>query len=138
MLLASADKLQSKKLKSPLDRGLLLACLLYPILAREVGEHCAQHGNPPHLGEITLLAASTMKTFVTTAFTHFPRRISATASFILANQFRLTPLTNKRHHRSKLYHHKEFELAVIFLKLRAQIDSRLKECYHSWVHSLRH
>lgn len=137
LLLASADKLQSKKMRNPLDRGVLLACLLYPILAREVEDYRTIHGNAPHLGEVTLLAASTMKTFVTASFSHFPRRISATATFILANQFRLTPLTNKRHHRSKILHHKEFELAVIFLKLRAQIDSRLKENYHSWVNVLR-
>ncbi len=137
LLLASADKLQSKKMKSPLDRGVLLACLLYPILAREVEQYRSIHGSAPHLGEVTLLAASTMKIFVTAAFSHFPRRISATATFILANQFRLTPLTSKRHHRNKILHHKEFELAVVFLKLRAQIDSQLKESYHSWVNILR-
>lgn len=137
LLLASADKLQNKNLRSPIDRGVLVACLLYPLLTREIENYQINHGTVPHLGEITMLAASTMKTFVTTAFTHFPRRISATATFILVNQYRLTPLTNRRHHRGKILHHKEFELAVLFLRLRAQIDSQLQESYNSWVTTLK-
>lgn len=137
LLLASADKLQSKNTKTPIDRGVLVACLLYPLLAKEIQEHSVHHGTIPHLGEITMLAASTLKTYFTSAFTHFPRRIGATATFVLVNQYRLTPLTNRRHHRGKILHHKEFELAVFFLKIRAQIDSKLKDSYHSWVHALK-
>lgn len=137
LMLASADKLQKKNLRSPLDRGVLVACLLYPLLAREIENHKKSTGSIPHLGEITMMAASTIKTFVTASFTHFPRRISATAAFILVNQYRLTPLTVRRHHRGKLLHRKEFELAVLFLKLRAQIDNRLNETYHSWVNTLK-
>lgn len=137
LLLASSDKLQSKNLRSPLDRGILVACLLYPLLVREIENYRQNNGSAPHLGEITMLAASTIKTFVTNSFTHFPRRISSTATFILVNQYRLTPLTNRRHHRGKILHHKEFELAVIFLKLRAQIDPRLNENYQSWIQTLK-
>ncbi|MGZ3632877.1 MAG: polynucleotide adenylyltransferase PcnB [Parachlamydiaceae bacterium] len=137
LLLASADKLQKKKARSPLDRGVLLACLLYPLLEREANSHFDKNGSPPHLGEITMMAAAVVKTFVTMSFTHFPRRISTTATFILANQFRLTPLAGRKHHRGKIIHHKEFELAVIFLKLRAQIDARLNEHYSSWVTTLK-
>lgn len=136
LLLASADKLQQNK-RTPLDRGVLLACLLYPLLVREI-EICRKaNGALPHLGEITIMAASIIKTFVTMSFTHFPRRISSTAAFILVNQFRLTPLTNRRHHRGKILHHKEFELAVVFLKLRVQIDPQLTEIYQSWIQTLK-
>lgn len=137
LLLASADKLHSKNPRWSIDRGVLLACLLYPLLVREVERHQATTGTIPHLGEITMMAGSIMKTFVTSAFTHFPRRISATATFVLVNQYRLTPLTQRRHHRGKLLHHKEFELAILFLKLRSQIDTRLKDTYQSWVTALK-
>lgn len=137
LLLASADKLQNKKGKHSLDRGILTACLLFPLFSRQIALYLEENGAPPHLGEITIMAASTVKSFVTAAFTHFPRRISATATFILANQYRLTPLSNKRHSRGKILHHREFELAVIFLKLRSQIDNSLNESYQFWTHTLK-
>ncbi len=46
-------------------------------------------------------------------------------------QYRLTPLSGKRHYREKLFHHKDFELALVFFKLRAMVNEKYVEIYTS-------
>ena len=53
-------------------------------------------------------------------------------SFILSMQYRLTPLSGRRHPRPKLMHNREFELALIFLKIRACVHPNLQETYEYW------
>lgn len=138
MLLASADKINRKQLKNPLDRSVLMSCLLYPLVAHEIDLQYLNLGASPHLGEITILAASVVKAIVTSSFTHFPRRINAITSFILTTQYRLSPISGKRNLRPRMMHHKEFDLALAFLKVRSYIDAGLKETYQSWQTVFRH
>lgn len=130
--LSAADKVNQNNLKNPLDRSILMACLLYPILETEIQTQYISKGIVPHIGEIMMLTSSLIRAFVTSSFSHFPRRISATAGFILATQYRLTPLSGKRHVRPKLFRVKEFQLALKFLKLRALINEKLLETYNAW------
>nr|MBA2727907.1 polynucleotide adenylyltransferase PcnB [Parachlamydiaceae bacterium] len=138
MLLASADKINLKNLKNPLDRSVLTACLLYPLLVNELTSQYLDKGETPHLGEITILSASVVKAIVTSSFTHFPRRISAISSFILATQYRLNPISGKRNLRPRMLHHKEFDLALSFLRVRANIDPSLREAYNAWQGVFKH
>ncbi len=132
LLLASADKINLKHLKNPLDRSVLTACLLFPLLEQEIAHHYTEKGETPHLGEITISAGTVVKAILTSSFTHFPRRISTITSFILATQYRLNPIAGKRNLRPRMLHHKEFDLALSFLKVRANIDQSLKEPLHAW------
>lgn len=132
LLLASADKMNRKQLKNPLDRSVLTACLLFPLLEREIELEYISKGLTPHLGDATLLSASVVKAIVTSSFTHFPRRISAITSFILATQYRLNPVSGKRNLRPRMLHHKEFELALSFFRVRANVDFGLRETYNAW------
>lgn len=132
LLLTSADKMNRKNLKSPLDRSVLTACLLYPIICQEIQTQFLDKDRTPHAGDITLLAATVTKDVLTSSFTHFPRRISSTTAFLLATQFRLTPISPKKHHRPKVIRHKEFKLALDFLEIRACVDKKLVETYNTW------
>lgn len=132
LLLASADRVHQKSRKNPLDRSVLTACLLYPIVASLLEEHYLSKGSIPHLGEIILAVGSVVKENLCAAFHHLPRRITATTTFILTTQYRLTPLSGKRHHRPKIVHHKEFELALQFLRIRRMTDPSLTEALRSW------
>jgi poly(A) polymerase len=138
LLLASADKINTKNLKTPLDRSVLTSCLLFPLLEKELDHQFIKHGHSPHLGEITMVSASIVKALLTGSFSHFPRRITSTASFILATQYRLSPLSGKRHLRPRMLHHKEFELALAFLRVRAGIDKNIREIYSAWHASFKH
>jgi poly(A) polymerase len=85
----------------------------------------------PHIGEITMIVSVLIKDVFVHAFSHFPRRISAIMSSILVTQYRLTPLSGRRHYREKLFRHKEFTLALKFLKIRALANEELVEVYTS-------
>jgi poly(A) polymerase len=130
--LSAADKANQSNLKNPLDRSILICCLLFPILENEIQTQYLSKDVVPHIGEVMELTSALLRAFMTSSFSHFPRRISATAGFILATQYRLTPLTGKRHVRPKLFRMKEFQLALKFLKLRALVNEKLLDSYTSW------
>ena len=130
--LTSADKINIKNLKKPLERPILTSCLLFPIIEDEIQKQFLSQDRIPHLGEILMLTSSVIKGIVTSSFSHFPRRLSSTMGFILATQYRMTPLTGKRHHRPKVIRNREFELALKFLKIRAVVEEKTLEAYISW------
>lgn len=129
--LACADQLHLHKGKNVLDRSVLIACLLFPILEKELELQYLSRKSIPHIGEITLVASSVVKAVLVKAFSHFPRRISSLSLAIMVAQYRLTPLSGKRHFKEKLFHHKDFEGALVFLKLRAMVDEQLVDTYTS-------
>ncbi len=134
--LASADQLNLNG-RYPLDRSVLTSCLLYPILEHEVKAKFLDKNEMPHLGDIMTLSNSLISGFVTSSFSHFPRRISSTMSFILAMQYKLTPISGKRHPRPKLVRNKEFNLALNFLKIRSLVHEELMETYSFWKEIIR-
>jgi poly(A) polymerase len=131
-LLKIADQVNQNNLQHPLARPILASCILFPIVENAIETQFLNKGIIPHLGEVILTSSELIKNIVTTSFSHFPRRISATMASIIALQYRLTPLTKKRHYRSKLLRSKEFPLALKFLKLRAVADNTLMNSYNSW------
>lgn len=130
--LQEADKLNQNNSKNLLDRSLLLSCLLYPILEHEIRTQYTSKNIHPHVGQIMLLTSSLIHAFVTSSFPHFPKKISSMTSFIMSTQYRLTPLSGKKHLRPKLFHIKEFGHAIQFLKLRALVNEELLETYSTW------
>jgi len=135
--LASADNL-NKNGRYPLDRSVLTSCLLYPILEHEIRKQFLDNNVMPHLGDIMMLSNFLINGFVTSSFSHFPRRLSSTMSFILAMQYKLTPLSGKRHPRPKLVRNKEFNLALNFLKIRSFVNEELLDSYSFWKDLVRH
>lgn len=136
--LGCADKInQNKNQKDPLDRSVLIACLLYPILEREVETQYLKKDLIPTFNDVMLLTSSIIKAVLTSSFSHFPRRISTSAAFIMGTQYRLTPLAGRRSFRTKLLGHHEFEWALQLLKIRAHVNERLIETYTGWKQAFR-
>lgn len=135
--LQCADGLNANSGRNTLERSILTTCLLFPLLEQEINTQYIAKGLTPHIGEIMLVASSLIKAFITSSFSHFPRRITATMSFILSTQYRLTPLTGKKHPRSKIFRNKEFILALKFLKIRALVDDTHMGAYIYWKEQLR-
>ena len=131
-LLQIADQVNQNNLQRPLQRAVLTSCILFPILENEIETQFLDKGKIPHLGEVIMTTSELIKKIVTSSFSHFPRRISTTMATIMSLQYRLTPLTKKRHYRSRLLRSKEFPLALKFLKLRAAANSKLMKAYNSW------
>ncbi len=132
--LAVADNINAHSAKKPLDRAILTACLLYPMLEKEIHDQYQRNGTTPHFGEILMLTGSLIKGVLTSSFSHFPKRLSMMMSFILSTQYRLTPLSGKRVQRPKLLHNREFEFALKFLKIRSLVDQQLADDYEWWQH----
>lgn len=127
--LTCADQLHKHKDKMTLDRTVLTACLVFPLLEHAVSHYTTVKGHPPHMGDISLLTSSLVREVLVHAFPHFPKRLVGAVISLLVAQYRLTPLTGKRHHRERLMRHKEFGIALQFLKLRALVDAQWVEVY---------
>lgn len=136
-LLEIADRMNQNSRIKPLERPVLTSCLLYPILEKEVETQFLRNGIFPHLGEIMMVTSALTKAIVTSSFAHFPRRISTIMNNIISTQYRLTPISGKRHYRNKLLRSKEFPLALKFLKLRAVADKDLMDAYTAWKNVFR-
>lgn len=131
-LLKAADEINLANRKKPIDRAILLSCLLYPILDREIQTVFLKIGKTPHFGEVLMVTSSLIKGLIISSFAHFPKRLSSEAAFILSTQYRLTPFSGKKYQRSRVFHNKEFELALKFLKIRSLADVNLLESYEWW------
>ncbi len=116
----------------PLDRSILTAALLFPIVEAEIKNYTEQHNQLPHQGIVIQLIENLVHELLFEAFSHFPRRIRSTAQFILQMQFRLTPLDSAKRPRTRIVRHKEFNLALLFLKLRALMHHDLFKSYEHW------
>lgn len=130
--LDAADKLILHKGRNVLDRSVLTACFLYPILESEIKKQFTKKGNTPHIGDVMMLTSSIIKGTLISAFSHFPRKISSTTGFILTTQYRFTPPSGKKYYRPKILGLKEFAHAMKFLKLRALVDEKLVDTYIYW------
>ncbi len=129
--LTCADKLYHHKEKNTLDRAVLSSCLIFPLLEQELKHQFLDKDKVPHIGEITIVASTLIKEYLIQAFSHFPRRITSMMVSIMVSQYRMTPFSGKRHYREKMFRHKDFELALRFLKLRALVDVEYVDIYTS-------
>jgi len=127
-----ADLVHKKNDSVTLERSILLACLLYPILQERVNLHMERHQKPPNLGEVSLLVHSVIRETMTDAFTHFPRKLSTFCAYVMTTQFRLTPLVKKRHHSTKFFHDRSFPEALRFFRIRALVDETLSDVFYEW------
>jgi poly(A) polymerase len=105
---------------------------------REIKTQFIEKGIPVQIGHVLSLTSSLIKEVVTSSFAHFPKGISATMGYIMSSQVRLTPPAGKRHFRTKLLQHKEFALALKFLKIRSLVDENLFEAYTTWNKVFKH
>lgn len=130
--LTSADKINLSMSKNSLDRSVLTSCLLFPIIVHELKKQYLDHDRIPHIGEVMMMTTSVLKRFDTASFVRFPRRMTAIMGGLLSTQYRLTPLSGKRHLHPKMFRNKDFPEALAFLKIRALVDKGLIETYTSW------
>lgn len=133
-LLCIADKINSKKELKTLDRSILAACLLFPMMEQEIKIAFLDEKIVPNYGQVLEIADNLIKRVILSSFSHFPRKISSTVQYILAAQYRLTPPSGKKHLRPKLLLHHEFDLALQFLKIRCLKDKSLVDSYNWWQH----
>lgn len=130
--LTAADQINQSLGKSPLDRCILAACLIFPLLKQEIQKNYISQGTVPHIGEVLMATSTAMRKFFTGTFTQFPRRMTAVMNSVLSMQYRFTPLSGKTHHHPRVFRQKDFSAALMLFKIRALIDKSLIDNYTSW------
>lgn len=136
--LEACDHENKKAVNYPIERPVLVAALLYPLLEKQVYAQQRVEGQKCHFGDIMNLTYELIKQQVFNAFSHFPRRISATTSYVLSQQFKLLPFGEKKQHLVRLFKVREFPQALRLLKLRSLVYPQLKELYLNWREHYRH
>ena len=117
--------------KTAIDRSVLLACLVYPMLQAHLDTHFIQRGKVPHLGEIHQEAHHTIDDIFKPFFL-LSRRISAALVTILTAQYRLTPFEKRKSHRLRIPNDPDFPLALQFLKIRSCLEPGFQKIWEEW------
>lgn len=116
----------------PLDRAVVAAGLLFPILQRELKIQFDDKGKVPHISDVTSLTHALIHGVEAHSFPPFTKRMKYSWGFILSTQYRFEPLSKKIQPRSRLLRHSDFPQALAFLKLRAVSDPRLMPLADEW------
>ena len=130
--LKAADSMNTRGRYKKLDRSVLTAAILNPILDYQIRGLFLDQGKMPHIGEIMDLSHAVIHELLFESAPHFPRRIRQGCHFILHTQYRLTPLEPHRRPRPKTVKQKGFVHALTFLKLRALACPGLFKTYEHW------
>lgn len=130
--LEACDHENKKATNYPLERPVLVAALLYPLLEDLVRKESKEIKRPLHQGEVLNLTYQLLRELMISSFSHFPKRIQAIAAYILTNQFRLSSPSPRKQHPIRLFRVREFPMVLRLLKLRALVYPQLKETYLSW------
>ena len=129
--LEEIDSFFKQPREDTLDRPILLACLLYPILERRINTHFTEREKSPHLGEIQNETNELInETFH--PFFHISRRLRMALTLILSSQLRFTPLDKKKRYRIRIPRDPDFILALKFFKLRTCLEPALSHMWEEW------
>lgn len=133
--LEMADSMNHRGHYKPLDRSILTAALLFPILEKKIEEKYPEDAPFPHMGDIIESIHQLIDEIFQEAFVHFPRKIHFETHFILQMQYRLTPRDKRKRLSPKIFRQPGFLNALTFLKLRALMHPDLFKTYE---HCKRH
>lgn len=114
-----------------LDRPVLLACLIFPLLEKHLKVHFLDREKIPHLGDIyhesNILMDEVFKTFF-----RIPRRLRIRTIGLLISQYRITPFQKKKTTRIRIPRIPEFNLAIQFFNLRSRLEPGMNELLKLW------
>lgn len=130
-ILALLCELDAATRKQPLDRAVLVAALVFPLLRHRLLLRAQKSERPFHLGIVQDEAFHA----IDEAFEPFlllPRRLRGYAAFILSSQFRIQPLDDKPLRSPRAPRDPAFALALQLFKIRAGIQPELLSYYTVW------
>ncbi len=114
-----------------LDRSILLASLVYPVLQKRIQDRFIDREKHPHLGDI-FNEVNDQIDEIFHPFFQIPRRLRVSLTSILTGQYRLTPIDKKKQRRLRVPNDPEFHKALQFLEIRACLEPGLKLFYDEW------
>jgi poly(A) polymerase len=126
-LLKQIDIYSCKHSIENFERPVLISCLIFPILERNL----MLKNKKVHLG----LIAEEAKILINNTFLPFfniSRKTKAFITSILTNQFRFTPLYPRPRYRIRIPRDPIFNLSLNFLKIRSMDNNDLIQTYNLW------
>jgi len=129
--LKEADTAIKEPYQLELQRPVLLACLIFPILQKHLQTHFVDREKIPHLGEIYQEVNDLMDSIFTTFFT-LTRKLRITTINLLVSQYRITPFSKEKRRQIRIPRIVDFDLALQFLSVRARIEPALQETAKKW------
>lgn len=129
--LEEVDRMIKEPHSIPLDRSLLLCCIIYPILQKRITQRYVERERTPHLGEIFVETKNVVDE-VFRPFFHIPRRLRLGILFTLSAQYRLTPLDKRRGRRIRVPKDPLFPEALHFLQIRSCLEPGLQKVWEEW------
>jgi poly(A) polymerase len=129
--LDEVDRIMREPNNPPVDRSILLCCLLYPLLDDRIHHHYIDRERYPHLGEIFNEVRDLVDS-VFLPFFHLSRRLRLGIFSTLCAQYRLTPLDERRHRRIRVPKDPQFPQALQFLQIRSCLEPGLQKVWEEW------
>lgn len=120
-----------KKEKLPIERSLLLACLIFPIFSKGIEEKCKEKNSTPHLGQIAQEAFRAIEEIFHPFFT-IPKKIKGSLGFLMTSQYRFIPIDKRKIKKPKPPKDPLFPLALQLLKYRSLASPELLPHYTLW------
>ena len=130
--LRAIDEAQSRPGGHKLDRSILLAAVIFPILDQELLTLAADRHSPIPLREISHLAETLLHGIAISSFVHLPRNLLANVFLILVNQWRMTPVAGPPKFHSHFHSRDDFMRSLEFLRIRSHIDPSLGKVCDQW------
>lgn len=110
------------------DRSTLLALLMWPLLTGQI----SSLEERPHLGDIGQMASDIVSEFASECV-QLTRKLRVEARFILATQYRLTPLTQRKGlMRPKILENEAIDSTFELLQIRANFESDAYSAHLKW------
>ncbi len=132
--LKGVDQLNTRGHFRTLDRGILTAALIFPMVEHQI----LQATESLSLNEIMVLTETLIETLLFQPAKYFPRRLRMDALAIICLQYRLTPLKKRKTPASRIMKQRLFPAALTFLKLRALLEPTWQKSYEFWKKSSHH
>jgi poly(A) polymerase len=130
--LRAIDETLLRPAKRKLDRSVLLAAIVFPILEQELFTLMYDRQIVLPTKEIVHLTETLLHGIGTSSFVHFPRKLFGSLFLIIVNQFRLTPLKGPPKLHARFSSHEDFQNAIDFLRLRTLVDGKLGKLLDQW------
>ena len=125
------QEVDSRTLQEPLDRSILLSCLIFPLLQSHLKTRFLDRGKVPHLGEIQQETHMTISDLFQPFFL-IPRKLKMKITSLITSQYRMTPFEPRHAKKPRIPRDPEFPLALQFLMLRNCLEPALTHICQTW------
>jgi poly(A) polymerase len=130
--LRAVDEILNRPGNQGLDRSVLLAAIVFPILEEELRTLILDRQGPVSTRDVAHLTETLLHGIMISSFVHFPKRLLGNLYLTIVNQFRMTPLTGHPKFHIRFRSHEDHLLSLELLRIRALVRPELGAVCDQW------